>query len=119
MLAVMLLGLWLPATLHCSLEAAGLIATQCADDCGDASHDDDGCGVVERGLYKSSTPLVKISAPEILRLAFLFQPSPAAESVAPARFSAEFVSEPQTLRRTWQFIQRAAPPCRAPSASIA
>ncbi len=114
LLALLLLLLWAPATLHCALEAAGLIGTQCAEDCGRDSGREDGCDLVESGLYKNSTPLLKIAAPELLRLAFLFVPALEPPGLAPAFAPAPFFAA-QTLRRTWQFAQRAAPPCRAPS----
>lgn len=114
-LAILLLAVWLPATLHCDLEAAGLIGTQCVDDCGRNEGANDGCDLVEKGLYKSSVDFVKISAPELLHCAFSFVSCLELEVDATTLSSAEFVSETQTLRCTWQFVQRAAPPCRAPS----
>jgi hypothetical protein len=114
-LAVLLLTVWLPVTLHCDLEAAGLIDTVCATDCGQQDGANDRCDIVERGLYKSSADFVKIPAPELLHCVFAFVPSLELEAHATSLFLPEFVSEPQTLRRTWQFVQRAAPPSRAPS----
>jgi hypothetical protein len=114
-MAILLLALWLPATLHCDLEAAGLLGQQCAEDCGQDAGGGDGCQLVENGLYKSSVLLVRIPAPQLLHCAFSFVPRPELELDAAPLSLAEFVTGTQTLRRTWQFVQRAAPPCRAPS----
>ena len=64
-LAFFLLALWLPATLHCDLEAAGLIAMHSdhgADIACDGSHarcPSENCRVIEDGGYKPSYALVK------------------------------------------------------------
>ena len=114
LLAILLLALWGPATLHCALEAAGVLGTQCAEDCGREIGREDSCDLVESGLYKNSTPLLKIAAPELLRLAFLFVPA-ADLAPAPELSAPDAAAEPRALHRAWQFTQRAAPPCRAPS----
>lgn len=113
--ALLLLALWLPATLHCDLEAAGWIGAQCADDCSRDKDANDGCDLVENGRYKSSGDFVKLSAPRRLPCAFAFIPRLELAVDPPARSWIEFVSEARTLQRTWQFVQRAAPPCRAPA----
>lgn len=115
--ALLLIAVWLPATVHCSLEAAGFIAAHCGDDCSLLDGNDDGCDVVENGLYKSSTPLVKASAPELVRLVFELVPRPDPEPTVTSVCSPGSVSEPQRLRCTWQFVERAAPPSRAPALS--
>src|SRR5262245_44978411 len=62
-----LVALWLPVTLHCRLEAAGFyemdeccVAEQASDECSD-----DACPTVEDALYKESTQVLKVIAPDL------------------------------------------------------
>ena len=118
--SLLLLAVWLPATLHCNLEAAGLVNRQCTDGCpAEAGQARDGCGVVETGLYKADSDFVKAPAPDlrandlslcaqlIQSLAF---PEPTIRPAGPA-----FVRPPGWVTM-WNFVRRAAPPSRAPSA---
>jgi hypothetical protein len=113
-MVLLLLTLWVAAKEHCNLEAAGLLPELCAEDCGRDSGKDDGCGLVENAYYKHVVSDVKTAAPQLLLPGFaalVIVPEPeASPRLVPARHS-----EPQALLRTWQFVERAAPPSRAPA----
>lgn len=122
--ALLLALLWLPATVHCGLEAAGLV--EHADACGHEDHrkndadsghcDADNCSLVEDGAYAPSHQLVKVAAPiallhvchAVMRLAFETRARVVAE-ISPRTES------PPEINRTWQFVARAALSPRAPS----
>jgi len=126
-IALALLALWLPATLHCALEEAGLeIAFVCHDHDEDQAHhdappahtgahcDDDACHTLEGAAIKT------VSAAKLVGQATLFliarlpdPPELPADHVCPERTDA-----PGELGRAWQFSTRAAPPARAPSAPV-
>ena len=116
-----LLTLWLPATMHCRLEAAGFFeahdgcaAEQTAANGTDCK--DDACPTVEDALYKESTHGLTVSAPaecflpDGLALRIEADATAAAALLSPTRHA-----PPPELAVTWQFIARAAPPARAPS----
>jgi hypothetical protein len=122
MIALLLATIWLPATLHCGLEAAGMLehADACCHDEHAASKEPahcgaDNCGVVESGDYQPAHSLLKISAP-VAVLDF----SSLVEVLSPVVIEPEIVApieaeSPLEIRRTWQFVARAAPSPRAPS----
>lgn len=122
LIAILLLALWLPATLHCGLEAAGAIAGEgCAKAAEPSSAptahcEDDGCKTIEEGLYRPTTPLLKgAAAPVALCLCLIWQDTLEPYPVArPALSSASHV-EPFEFTVPWQFVQRAAPLPGAPS----
>lgn len=120
LVALLLLGLWLPATLHCELEAAGIddffglpnhhdgMTGEDGDD--DARHSIDGVSYrLEFGVAKISTAAVT-----------LFRDLSGAISVAPSTARPQIVAPtataPPEVARAWQFTRRAAAPPRAPSA---
>ena len=118
--ALFLLALWLPATLHCDLEAAGLLAQQCADECAAGqTASNDGCGVVESGLYKTGTEVVKVPAPELLACHFSLPVSSLVEFTEPAAVPVQSAERPLDWVTTWRFVRRAAPSPRDPSLSLA
>ena len=119
-LLLLLVAAWLPVTLHCRLEAAGLLdqhdgccvmeqAATPASDC-----KDDVCPTVEEALYKESAQSLKVAAPAVAEcfvcLAHLAEPAVAEPILSPERHA-----PPLELAVAWQFIARAAPPARAPS----
>jgi hypothetical protein len=114
-ISVLFLAIWLPATEHCNLEAAGFIAKQCSDDCGQAGSD--GCNLVESGFYKSAPQVAKVSAPSLLAIApFLcLEILPSLEAVEPLIGLTESLDRPRNWVTSWQFVRRAAPLSRAPS----
>jgi hypothetical protein len=120
--ALLLALVWLPATLHCGLEAAGLL--EHADACCHGEHADAakpthcgvaGCGVVESGDYQPSYSLLKVSAPvAVICFSSLIELT-ACLPGEPAIVAPEKAESPLEIRRTWQFLARAALSPRAPS----
>jgi hypothetical protein len=120
--AILLLALWLPATLHCSLENVGLFPKTCADDCaGDRSKAPDGCGTVEDGSYRPAGNVIQVNTPDLYAcLGDFYRPplqkTPEHASVI-GRGEAFFQS--QDWIPAWQFVRRLAPLSRAPSLAVA
>lgn len=119
--ALLLLSLWLPATLHCDLEAAGLENWPGCHD--EAAHDSshcttDVCHPLESSAYKPDSAPVKVPPPALGALCLCFvaicTPPPTANVEPPATPP----RPPPELARTWHFIARAAPPARAPDALL-
>jgi len=121
--AVLLLALWVPATLHCRLEQAlSLELISCCQhedaEKTPAHHEtdcaDDGCAAVESGFYKQeeteATPGRPLPA-LVVSLAPHLDCAPKCVRVLVAAVS-RFPSE---LAKCWQFSFRAALPVRAPS----
>jgi hypothetical protein len=115
----LLVALWLPATMHCQLEAAGLGESHqdscCAGETADTGTDclGDACANIEASLIKDSAPELYLGAPASLC------PFCCAALVSAARtepiLSPERHAPPLELKVAWQFLERAAPPARAPS----
>lgn len=118
-----LVAVWLPVTLHCKLEAAGVFTAP--DDCCASEHaaaipdsdcKDDACPTVEDALFKESAQALQVSAPAAtdcyacLALVALDRDLRAAPTLSPPRHG-----PPPELSVAWQFVTRAAPPARAPS----
>ncbi len=116
--ACLLAVLWLPATLHCGLEAAGFLGhdheeVPAENDCAHACFNDS-CAAVEDGAYKRSAGLVKLEAPVLtLWLAGWVERARAPEWIAP--LSPDTTDSPPELARTWQFTARTALLPGAPS----
>ena len=121
--ALVLALIWLPATLHCGLEAAGFLdeasATCCAHDepsrapSSDCTHG--ACGVVESGDYQPAHSFIKVVAPlAVICFSSLIEITPE-QTIVPAIIAAAEVESPPEVRRTWQFVARAALSPRAPS----
>lgn len=116
LVALALLAVWLPATLHCDIETAGLAGVfACCDDerspaAANDHCDDDACKTVEDGAVKTDA-LAKLVHPAALIVIALLPP--AAEIPACAVRPASTDAPPE-LGRSWQFSVRAAPPARAP-----
>lgn len=117
----LLVALWLPATMHCQLEAAGLGEAQhdscCTGETADGGTDclGDACANIENSLIKDSAPELHLAAPVTvcpLCCAALRSTVRAEPVLSPKRHA-----PPLTLQAAWQFIERAAPPARAPSLS--
>ena len=121
LIALLLVALWLPATLHCQLESLGLEAIfACADHPAETAHasgdgcTDQGCLTIESGQFALTKSQLDLSCPPALAdgglacLPALSPPVPAPE------ISAAGQDETLRLRRTWQFARRAALPARAP-----
>jgi hypothetical protein len=117
-----LVALWLPVTLHCRLEAAGVFtaaddccaAEQTAEPAGDCK--DDACPTVEDALFKESAHGLQIAAPAACNLpACLILIAYERDLTADPTLSPARHAPPPELRVAWQFLSRAAPPARAPS----
>ena len=122
--ACLLAVLWLPATMHCGLETAGLLLqengietadTGCATAC-----ETDTCALVEDGAFKKTTEHVKVSAPVLAlclnQLVLVYAVHDAPEPLSAV--SPDTTDTPQELARTWQFIARTALLPGAPSHSV-
>lgn len=115
----LLVALWLPATMHCQLEAAGMGESQHDSCCTGATADSgadcfgDACANIENSLIKDSAPELHLAAPVTVC------PFGGAALVRAARtepiLSPKRHAPPLALKVAWQFIERAAPPARAPS----
>jgi hypothetical protein len=120
LIALALLALWLPATLHCDVEAAGFDdwfgcheeAASTKDHC-----TEDVCQALEGFAYKSDAALLKVSPPPpgfcsdcLISLSPPF-PRLATDSVNTG-------TELPWSSRPWQFAHRAAPPARAPACIV-
>ncbi len=125
-IAVLLLGLWLPATLHCDLEAAGLDPLfHCAEDVAAAPADGccksspaarDACDVVEGAAFKPAPDTATLPPPALRPdLLALVLPPPARDLAPPPAALTDRAVAPPEVARTWHFVARAAPPSRAPS----
>lgn len=123
-IACLLAVLWLPATLHCGLETAGLLLhdhgiesadTGCATAC-----EKESCSTLEEGAYKKASNPIKVSAPTLalcITQLVAIAASEAAVVNAPS-VSADTTDSPPELARTWQFIARTALLPGAPSYSV-
>jgi len=121
--ALILLSLWLPATLHCQLEAAGFATLfTCTEDHHDSTHSDhaqpnrDACDILEAATFKPAantaiTPhrLPGLDAPIFVRPMHSLALLPTLVGVV------DFVAPPPEILPTWHFTTRAALPVRAPS----
>ena len=121
--AVVVMAVWLFATQHCGLEAAGLFAdhdeavegSSCCSTSGGCEND--GCATVEEGDYRPDQSALVISAPVLSVDAFLVL----SDLMSLQRLQAEIplpcdaFERPRDWVTTWQFVQRAALSPRAPS----
>jgi hypothetical protein len=124
--AFALLTLWVPALLHCRLEAAGMLFAEDCCESSSRSHAatkaptgcvDDACETAEGEFTKPTANDVGVTAPvllpalvwDLLVATTLFD-GPPCGVIAPTS------TAPPEIRRTWTFVTRAAPTPRAPSA---
>lgn len=117
-----MVAVWLLATQHCGLEAAGLLAQGCeqADGqhtCGETEHVVDGCHLVEGTAYKSNNVSVKVPAPQLVASLCLSWVNVAPPAIEQSRATAltSHLERPRDWVPIWRFVQRAALPSRAPS----
>lgn len=116
--SLLLLALWLPATLHCDLEAAGLNppALTCQDEHAPDGHAaQDNCALVENGQYHTGIVLLKAPAPSLLLCTLCCVALLAPQPVTAPLVSPERTDSPPELIRVWSFDRRAALPARAPT----
>ena len=119
--ALLLLTLWLPATQHCALMAAGLVQStevQDGSSCGCPSGTP--CGKEDcRNLELSTTGAIPenfaVVVPEAALCTCLICPNCLARgSISEFAILPMYSAEPVELTRTWQFLRRAAPSPRPP-----
>ncbi len=119
--ALVLLALWLPATLHCALEEAGLLhadgccAEQNVDHC-----DTDACAILETGFVNSTSPGTLLLAKDaaLLNCCCLLCVAPVFDVSAPLAPAVEYFVQTERAVNwlpTWSFAHRLALPARAPS----
>lgn len=121
--AVLLLALWLPATQHCDLEAAGILhlgdhATHTAAAC---SHDcqNDACAAAEGAAYSKLFASLTLPPPPAVVLYALAEITPLPRLIPGSEFLRNGgPPEIRLLTCTWPFARRAALPARAPDAAI-
>lgn len=120
--ARLLLVLWLPALLHCQLEAAGLLfGSDCCEAAKSAAPEPDGCGgdacdIAEGAFAPRTTSLLGAPVPPPapgLPITTGTFPPPAVLPPPPVGLQ-DAATAPPELRRTWVFRSRAALPARAP-----
>lgn len=117
--ALLLVALWLPATSHCKLELlAGFSFLPCGDHQDAVPHQgedchDDGCAVVESGLYKLEDTATEAPLPV---LGHIVLPNlPAANSLPGYLVTRGAGPGPPELAPPWTLLLLAAHPPRAPS----
>jgi hypothetical protein len=119
-IAVVLLALWMPATQHCNLEAAGLISAY--DSCLGAGNpcSPDGCRTIEGLTDKPSADLLlKVPAPDLLVCSCLLCLQLAYRDLRIEPLTPVIAAEkPQAWVPIWHFVRRAAPLSRAPSVLV-
>ncbi len=123
LIALAVLAVWLPATLHCALEAAGFEGVfSCADGHETGAHDEsprDACDVVEGAAFKPAANTAALTPPvPCACLPCFVAPLSAIDLTPPATGVSEFVAAPPEVARTWHFVARAAPSPRAPALSL-
>lgn len=122
-IALFMLALWLPATQHCNLEAAGVewlehadhVSSSCNGTCAQ-----DTCHSVEGFSFTKGASTLRVLPAPIADfcscLAFFLRPT------AWERETTEFVvgdvPEIQALHRTWSFVRRTSLPARAPDIAV-
>jgi hypothetical protein len=118
--AVLLLALWVPATMHCTLETMpgfSFLQWCCGTDEAPAQDHDcsqDFCSAVESGFYKiEDNPTLAPGLALLLAFATWNGVAEPAAECAPDFLPAS--SAPPELPRFWQFSYRTALPPRAPS----
>ena len=120
MLALMLALAWAPLMSHCQLESASDLAfLRCAPDAQPPASvpghcDGPSCCAVESGKYQapSHQQIVPVFALALLSFDFV---ADSGNSLPPQVTLDLPATAPPELSKAWQFISRAAPPCRAPS----
>ena len=117
--AVLLVALWLPATLHCRLEAAGLDWHWLGvheHDAANAEHcTEDNCHPIEGQVYKPVTKGTSVTPPAESAVApFLTALLGACDGCAEPALSPTRPGPPAEWNVAWQFSTRAAPSSQAP-----
>jgi hypothetical protein len=123
LVCLLLVALWLPASLHCQLEYAGTdidapahaAKMPCCAPGTRCSLDD--CETVEQGVIKPWNELVRVAAPDLwVDLVFqcLTVLSAPSDSLLESAVSA-FFEAPRDWTASWHFVRRTAPFSNAPA----
>jgi len=121
LLALGLAALWLPLTMHCqlaSLDGCDAAALCCENHCGCSGSGDCQsavCTVIETGNYVVKRDLLCAPAASCEALTG-WEPVACRRLLTPAIILNEATGAPPGWQRVWQFVFRAAPAPRAPSA---
>lgn len=119
--ALLLATLWLPASLHCELEAADIhFLTHEHDHHDSAAHDqgtgtDDAHHAFKDAPVTAGKPVTKLLLPAQAQSLGLLTCLATPWDNPTLVLSPERHPPPPELRVAWQFLSRAAPPARAPS----
>lgn len=120
--AFAVLALWLPATLHCNLEAAGVIAHEVVGSACDDTSDPcsrDSCDVVEDALARPTVVVAKTFAPTLTLCLCVVCSRLALTSPSETPTLAVSATErPIDWLPTWPFSRRTALPARAPNRAV-
>ena len=126
LVALFLVALWLPATLHCQLEGLGLDAIfACADQPAETAHanddacTDDGCQTIESGQFAVTKSKLDLSLLPVLACVCVACFQHLAPPASAPEIFAVHQEKTLPLQRTWQFARRAAPLPGAPSLLLA
>ena len=112
LVALLLLAVWLPASMHCSLEDAGWLPKDESCASAPSGHGrDDGCEFENGGVHFQAAKVIIPSFSFTFVVLSYIAPEIPARSLFFA-FESEF---PFELAQCWQFSFRAALPVRAPS----
>jgi hypothetical protein len=123
-IAVALLALWLPATMHCDLEAAGFDELfHCAADHHSSGENEapadatrDACDIIEGSAFKLAANSALLPPPFLCAHFLAFAVPPVALDLTPPPSGlGDRILAPPEVARTWHFTARAALPARAPS----
>ena len=114
------MAVWLPATVHCALEAAGVLAQTCSEGCAANSDAKVGCDTLEEGQYRLADTTLKAPAPDLFACVYQIclwqiQSDMTRELVLQ---SAPPQERPQDWITTWNFVRRTALPVRAPDCFV-
>ena len=115
LVAWIILASWMPATLHCALEAAGVleVGACCDSDAHAAEATTDECAPIDRTLYNGVAGDLVVSSP-ILHVAYTLPLEPPALA-SEKTFLGPRYSLPEDWLAAWDFEHRTALPSNAPS----
>lgn len=109
-----MLALWLPATLHCGLEAAGIELLSHLDEQAQ-SCEDDTCEAVEGGDYGKLAAHQRVLPPLVMADVRLLRAIQRPRLISAGEiFAVDDPPEVEVLHRSWSFLRRTALLARAP-----
>lgn len=112
-ITVLIMAAWLPATVHCELETAGLVPVDecCADDSQRDHRCEGDCSVVEDRGFKTECMLTLVTPPEIC----ILLPDLAVRTLVEPLHEKQPHPEAFKIHHLPQFVIRTALPIRGPS----